>query len=220
MTESGVRRRLFAWSGLVGLLALLNFSANLSDGKAPNDLLFRYETAVVGFLFYTLMLGLVLVIASGFDPRESFALRRPRSWGVSIGLAAGLVVVMLTVAALLEPVFGAGKEQGLDPPGWEAHRAVPFVLNAFVVAVFGPFVEELLFRGIGFFLLAEFGQVVAIVVTASAFALTHGIVQGLPIFFIIGAGLGFLRSRTGSLYPAFLLHAGFNGIGVVAGLFN
>ena len=60
----------------------------------------------------------------------------------------------------------------------------------------------------------------AIVVTAIAFALTHGIVVGVPIFFIIGIGLGFMRSQTKSLYPPVLIHAGFNGIGVVAGLFS
>jgi len=31
---------------------------------------------------------------------------------------------------------------------------------------------------------------------------------------------GFIRSRTNSLYPAFLLHAGFNGIALVAGVLN
>jgi membrane protease YdiL (CAAX protease family) len=48
----------------------------------------------------------------------------------------------------------------------------------------------------------------------------HGIAVGVPIFFIIGVGLGFIRSRTESLYPAFFLHAGFNGIALVAGVLD
>jgi membrane protease YdiL (CAAX protease family) len=84
----------------------------------------------------------------------------------------------------------------------------------------GPVVEELTFRGIGFFLLAQFGQVAAILVTAVAFALTHGILQGLPVFFIIGVALAFVRSRTDSIYPSIVMHAAFNTIGVIGGVLN
>jgi membrane protease YdiL (CAAX protease family) len=220
MNEKRMQRRLTAWWVLIGLLTLLNFSAYFSDGDTPNDVLYRYESAIFGFVFYMVILGVVLFIGSGLDRREVFALRRPRSWGVAVGLAVGLVFAMLIVAAALEPVLHAGEAQGLDPPGWDPDRAPALFLNAIVVAVVGPIVEELTFRGIGFFLLVHFGQVAAVVVTAVAFALTHGILEGLPIFFIIGVALAFIRARTNSIYPSILMHAGFNGIGVIAGVFN
>lgn len=220
MTPKSMQRRLTAWWVLIGLLTLLNFSAYFADGDTPNDVLYRYESAIFGFLFYMVILGVVLFIASGLDRREAFALRRPRSWGVAVGLAVLLVFAMLIVAAALEPVLHAGEAQGLDPTGWEPDRALALLLNTIVVALVGPIVEELTFRGIGFFLLAQFGQVAAIIVTAIAFALTHGILEGLPIFFIIGTALAIVRARTNSIYPAILMHAGFNGIGVIAGVFN
>ncbi len=173
-----------------------------------------------GALFYSLILGVVLVLASGFDHREALGLRRPRSWGTAVGVALGSFVALVIVAAALEPVFGAGEAQGLDPTGWIPDKAPALFLNALVVAVYGPIVEELLFRGIGFFLLLQFGSIAAVLVTAVAFALTHGIAQGIPIFFIIGVGLALLRSRTGSIYPAMILHICFNGFGVIAGVFN
>jgi membrane protease YdiL (CAAX protease family) len=216
-------RRLVGWSVLVGALALLNFSARFTsdDGGSKSDnVLYRYDAAVFGFLFYALILGVVLVLASGFDPREALGFKRPRSWAAAAGIAFGSFVALLVVAAALEPVFGAGKAQGLDPTGWIPEKWPAFALNAIVVALFGPIVEELLFRGIGFFLLLGFGEWVAIVVTAVAFSLTHGIAQGLPIFFIIGVGLALLRSRTASIYPSMMLHICFNGFGVIAGLFN
>ncbi len=128
--------------------------------------------------------------------------------------------MLLAVAAALEPVFGAGEEQGLDPTGWDPDRAGALALNFVLTAMVAPIVEELMFRGIGFFLLEQFGQAAAIVVTAIAFALTHGIVEGIPVFFVIGVGLAFMRSRTKSIYPPILMHAGFNGIGVIAGVFS
>lgn len=221
MNQARLQRKLVAWWVLVGGLAVLGFAARAAeDGEPAQDVLYRYEAAVYGALFYLLILGIVLVIASGIDPREAFALRSPTSWGVAAGIAVGLLVSLLVVSALLEPVLGAGEEQGLDPTGWRPERAGALALNAVVTALLGPLVEEFLFRGIGFYLLAQFGQLAAIVVTSIAFALTHGIAVGLPIFFIIGVGLGFIRSRTGSIYPALLLHAGFNGIALVGGLVN
>ena len=220
MNEQRLQRKLLAWWAVVGGLSVLGFAARASEGEPVKDVLYRYETAVFGSLFYLLVLGIILMIASGLDRREAFALRRPSSWGVAVGFAVSLLISLLIVAALLEPILGAGKEQGLDPTGWDAHRAPAFALNAVVTALLGPFVEEMLFRGIGFYLLAQFGELAAVLVTAVAFALTHGIAVGLPIFFIIGVGLGFVRSRTGSLYPALLLHAGFNGIALIGGVVN
>lgn len=219
MTQERLQRKLLAWWVLVGGLAVLGFAARAADDDEPTgDVLYRYDTAVFGGGFYLLILGVVFVIASGIDPREAFALRRPTSWGLAAGLALGLLVSLLIVSQLLELVLGAGEEQGLDPTGWRSDRAAAFALNAVVTALLGPLVEEFLFRGIGFYLLAQFGQVAAIVVTGIAFSLTHGIAVGLPVFFIIGIGLGFIRSRTGSIYPALLLHAAFNGIALAAGI--
>jgi membrane protease YdiL (CAAX protease family) len=218
-----VQRRLAGWWVLIGALTLLNFSARFSSEDSTSDrdnVLYRYDAAVFGFLFYALILGIVLVLASGFDPREALGLRRPRSWRSAVGIALGSFVVLIVVAAALEPVFGAGKAQGLDPTGWIPEKAPALLLNAIVIALFGPIVEELLFRGIGFFLLLPFGQVAAIVITAITFSLTHGLAQGLPIFFIIGVGLALIRARTESVYPSMLLHICFNGFGVIAGVFT
>jgi membrane protease YdiL (CAAX protease family) len=225
VTDEATRkqRRLVGWWVLIGLLTLLNFSSRFTEddsARETENVLYRYDAAVFGALFYSLILGVVLVLASGFDHREALGLRRPRSWGTAVGVALGSFVALVIVAAALEPVFGAGEAQGLDPTGWIPDKAPALFLNALVVAVYGPIVEELLFRGIGFFLLLQFGGIAAILVTAAAFALTHGIAQGIPIFFIIGVGLALLRSRTGSIYPAMILHICFNGFGVIAGVFN
>ena len=219
-SEPNIQRRLIGWWALVGILSVLGFAASAAESEPVRDALYRYETAIVGAFFYLLVLAVILVIARGFDRTEAFALRRPTSWRTAILLSFGLLVVLLAVAAALEPIFGAGEEQGLDPTGWDPDRAPALALNFVLTAMVAPIVEELMFRGIGFFLLEQFGQAAAIVVTAIAFALTHGIVEGIPVFFIIGVGLALMRSRTKSIYPPILMHAGFNGIGVIAGLFN
>jgi membrane protease YdiL (CAAX protease family) len=76
--------------------------------------------------------------------------------------------------------------------------------------VIGPIVEELTFRGLGFYLLEPYGQTTAIVVIGITFGLWHGLIQALPVLIVFGTGLAYLRSRTGSIYPGMLLHAAFN----------
>ena len=84
------------------------------------------------------------------------------------------------------------------------------------IALWVPIVEESLCRGLGFALLQAWGERVAIVGSAVAFALAHGAVLDLPWVLVTGLGLGYLRSRSASLYPSIALHATVNGIAVLA----
>lgn len=220
MSESSLGRKLVAWWILVGALSVLAYSASFADGDPPDDVLYRYDSAILGVVLYGVIAGILLAIASGLDLREAFGLRRPASWSAAIGWAFGLLVAFFAIAAALEPILGGGEEQGLDPSGWRSDRALAFVLNAIVIAGVAPVVEELMYRGIGFTLLAPLGITAAIVVIGIAFALSHGLIRAFPVLFLIGAGLAFLRWRTGSIYPAIILHACFNFLGLLAGLVN
>jgi len=122
-----------------------------------------------------------------------------------------VLVAILVVEQALEPLLHAGREQGLEPTGWQPRRADAFGLNAFVIVIVDPFTEELTFRGLGFTLLARFGSFAAVTGTSLAFALAHGLVNGLVPLFIFGVGVALLRLRTGSVFPGMLLHACFNG---------
>ena len=114
--------------------------------------------------------------------------------------------------AALEPVLHPDKEQGLAPTRWEPAHAGAFAANFVVVALLAPVVEELTFRGLGFTLFERFGRWAAIVLVGLAFGLAHGLVEGLPLLFLFGAGLAYLRSRTGSVYPGMLVHVVYNGL--------
>jgi membrane protease YdiL (CAAX protease family) len=192
-------------------LAALAYSERLSAGKPPRDALYQYGVAASGLATELLVLGVVLWIAWGLD-RKTLGLRAPRSWGRALGLALALLVVVLVIENLLESVLHATREQGLEPTHWEPARAVPFALNAAVVALVAPFVEELTYRGLGFAALERFGAVVAVLGTAVAFAAAHGLIEGFPALFVFGVAIGILRLRTGSVFPGMLFHAFFNGV--------
>ncbi len=201
--------KLVAWSALAAVLAALAYSDRLLGGKPPRDALYQYGVAASGLVLELLVLGAVLLIARGIERRQ-LGLRAPRSWGRALGLALALFVAIVLVEQALESVLHGSREQGLEPTHWDPSRAVPFALNAAVVVLVAPFVEELTYRGLGFAALERFGAIVAVGGTAVAFAAAHGLVEGFPALFIFGAAIGTLRLRTGSVYPGMLFHALFN----------
>ncbi len=111
---------------------------------------------MVGMVSSAITLGVVVLIAGRGNMREMFALRRPRSWWRA-GLIGVLVVVGTGLLLEVLPFLQTSKEQGLAvdrDPG----RALPFALNAAIIVLVSPIIEELTYRGLGFTLLERFGQ--------------------------------------------------------------
>jgi hypothetical protein len=192
------------------VLSALNYVSRFAAGPPDRNAIFHWDLAVGGLILYAIMLAVVLRIARGI-PLDRLGLRSPPSWLRALGLTLVVLVAILVVEQALEPLLHAGREQGLEPTGWQPRRADAFGLNAFVIVIVDPFTEELTFRGLGFTLLARFGSFAAVTGTSLAFALAHGLVNGLVPLFIFGVGVALLRLRTGSVFPGMLLHACFNG---------
>jgi membrane protease YdiL (CAAX protease family) len=210
------RSRLLGWSILVAALAALSYAANLAGGDPPKDVLYQWTTAVGGLIQYAIILAVVLLLSHGIAP-ATLGLRRPDSWARAAGWIVAALVAVWVIGAILNIFLKAGEEQGLVPDGWDSSRAAPFIANFVVVAGVAPFVEELTYRGLGFAAVRDaYGAVAALVVTALAFGLAHGLVVALPVLTIFGLILAWLRLRTDSVYPTMMLHALFNGIALIA----
>ena len=125
------------------------------------------------------------------------------------------------MSAILSRFLDAGDEQGLVPKSWDSSRAAPFIANAVVVVLVAPFVEELLYRGLGYGLLTQFMlPLPAILITGLAFGLGHGLVLGLPVLAFFGITLAWLRWQTGSVYPGMIVHGTFNGLALLVVVFR
>lgn len=213
--ESGTRNStgaLWAWFGLVAVQAIVNFMGPLL-WDAPEDRIYRYSNAALALLQFGAMLAVVVIIARPGGLRNMLAMRYPSSWRLAAGLGALVVVGMMALLAFLSPQ--AGEAQNLAPE-WDSNRLLPFAVNAAVIVLVAPVVEELAFRGLGFTLLQRYGTTTAIVVTAAAFAVSHGLIGLLPTAAVLGLGLAYLRSRTASVYPGILVHVALNALGVLA----
>ncbi|HUH14830.1 MAG TPA: type II CAAX endopeptidase family protein [Gaiellaceae bacterium] len=207
--------RIAAWASLVVFLSVLAYGSRLDGGGPPDDALYRYETAVGGIVVYGVLLLLLLWIGRGLPKRELFALRRPPSWPGALGLALAAYVAIFLGAGLILIALDAQDEQGLTPEAWDSSRAGAYAANFLAVALVGPVVEELMYRGAGMTLLARFGLPVSVLVTSVGFGLGHGLVFALPALVFFGLVTAALRVRTTSVYPCILVHCAFNATSLI-----
>ena len=201
------------WFGLSGLLVLAAFSASGGEGQTE-DALYDIDLALNGVLLYGLMILITLAIARAYPrPTQAVGLRRFRpKW---IWTSFGIVVLTIVLARVLEPVLHGGEEQGLAPDSWQPEHAAAFAANSAVVVLLGPFAEELFFRGLGVRATIVFGGLAAILVTGVVFGLVHGVLGALPPLVFFGIGLAWVRLRSASIWPCFVAHATYNGLGIL-----
>lgn len=172
----------------------------------------------------------------GFALPKNGALRGI-SVGLSVGVAAVFVGALLNAAsAVVFESLGYPADSRIQEPfmqslrGWVQESpatAIPAIV--FVVVVFGPFVEELVFRGAifnGLYRLvrlfpAQIGRsltrsadrvsfALAAVISSGFFALLHLEPVLLPALLTLAVALCALFRWSGSLIPPFVAHATFN----------
>ena len=210
--------RLVGWCALVTFMATLAYAAQVSSGPPQKDVAYLWSSSILAAIEYAFMFGIVMLLTRGLDRCSFLAFRQPTSWWRAAGIGALVIIAVFVVSAIVAQFANAEREQGLIPEHWEPSRIAPFAAFCFVVVVIAPIVEELLFRGVGYALLERFGQFSAIILVGLSFALVHGLIAGFAVIAVFGAGLAYLRAKTGSIYPGMLLHASFNAFGLAIGI--
>jgi uncharacterized protein len=208
------RNGLIAWLTLSAILIALGFAGQAS-GESDPDLFYRYSLAVSSLVIYGIIVGLTVWAATAYgNPIDALGLRSfPLKW---MGIAVGLIFLVLGLAFVLEPLLHAGEEQGYAPDVWRPDRARVFFLNGLVAATIVPFAEELFFRGLGVRVLAFLGSAAAILATSVIFGLAHGLFVALPVLVAFAAGLAWVRIRSDSVWPGVVAHGLFNALALVA----
>jgi membrane protease YdiL (CAAX protease family) len=204
---------LAAWLGLAALFIAANF-ASQATGEADTDVFYDYLFAANAVVLYAVLVGITFLIARLLG-RPIAALGLGSFSSRWLWTAIGLILGLLVLGGILEPLLHAGEKQGFAPERWEPEHAGAFALNAVVASTFVPFAEELFFRGLGVRALLPLGSGAAIGVSALAFGLGHGIVVALPVLVPFGLALGWVRLRSGSVWPGMLAHGFYNGIGLL-----
>jgi len=136
----------------------------------------------------------------------------PLSVGLGLGTGAFSGVALWLAASRLPVTAPLMPEPGTLAPLWLGVLAV-------VALGLAPLGEELLFRGTLFAgIRAEYGSRPAIVASSIAFALFHLNPVHLVVAAVAGMALGWLRERSGRLWPCVLAHACHNAVWLINGL--
>lgn len=207
--------------GIVLGLAIAALWASTKMAGTPAEFLQSDFYAVVGL---TTAINAAIVVGLYFVGRRFT--RRPFGYFFSAVPAATLVkaaasaVLMMVLYYALERALKfawhidlnmAKTEQAMMPKSWSQ---LFIVLPCF--ALFVPFYEELLFRGYIFGWLKRVTPLwLAMAISAALFALVHGLFLsrsgvsgwvGTGEIFALGLLLAWWAARTGSLWPAYIVH--------------
>lgn len=162
--------------------------------------------------------GFAAAVAWRVRDLSAFGFRRVSGRWIGLSIAAGVLAIGLNIAATVVYVLVVGLPEHLQADYQAAATGgLGFFLLALLAgAVLTPLGEEVLFRGVLANALARYGPWVAVLGSSAVFALAHGINHILPVAFIVGIIAVLLFRRTGSIWPAVIVHAVNNGYSVVA----
>jgi membrane protease YdiL (CAAX protease family) len=171
-----------------------------------------FATQVMGNI--TAEVAAILLLTGGRP--GLLALRAAPAW--MLGLAAGLTPLFLGVSALWDlavEAMGGSQQQFVlqmlsQLPAYEQAAA------AVLIGILIPLLEELLFRGAWFTRLqSQIGDRWSIALTGMVFGILHMETPwAVPLLAVMGVTLGWLRAKSGSLWPGFVLHALNNTVAV------
>ena len=213
-----------------------------------------FDVALVGLTVGAFWAG--VFVARSFGLTQGYSLvplgfSRPRGGllaGAALGLLTGVGALLMSLfvnpaSAFILDRLGYSTRSTVQLPfmrgleGWVRESpatAVPAIV--LVVIIFGPAVEEFVFRGALFNGLYRLGLLVSMrlsgkedsrrtarrvsfilsaLVSSAIFAVLHLEPVLLPTIFILAVTLCALFERTGSLLPSFVAHATFNSFAVL-----
>ncbi len=197
---------LYLFSGV--LAALLLFALEFLKDGSTGSLAGFFSGMTEENLSVILLLSYVIVVLFIF----SFLKRRHKRIGAYMGLSCvypfgifGAIVLGMALNFLTFSVVS---------PEMSGDTEITALLMACILL--GPFVEELVFRGL---ILRTLGRACgafwAIIITALLFAISHTEMTQMIYAFVLGVVLGIVRIRSGSLWNAVALHLSFNLSGMV-----
>ena len=176
---------------------------------ADRDLL-----AMLGLFFGVGLLAVVVAVAPlGFAALPALGFRAV-GWRTLLLGTLGTAAVSIAVSQIgLEP-------QGVKQAMKIAREPAALFVGLALLAGLAPLVEELVFRGLLYgWLAGRWGGGIAVIGSSLAFAAAHVELAHVVLVLPLGLVFGWLRWRSGSLWPSLVAHMANNGLAVVAAAF-
>lgn len=169
----------------------------------------RSLVGLIGLFFGIGLLAVVVAVAPlGFAALPALGFRAVGWRPVLLG-TLGTAAVSIAVSQIgLEP-------QGVKQVMKIAHGPSALLIILALLAGLAPLVEELIFRGLLYgWLVGRWGAGIAVIGSSLAFAAAHVELAHVILVLPLGLMFGWLRWRSGSLWPSLVAHMANNGLAV------
>lgn len=191
-------------AAFVALSAIRLFGlVGLDEDPVVYGLILTAWSGVVGLIGFTVA-ALIRIRSWG-----AFSVRRTNARWVLLGVAAG--VVALVLKGLLNTGIIAVTGFSSDPQGNYYDAAgggvLPLILTFVFLSILTPIGEEFFFRGVVTNALLRYGPVIGVLSSSVFFAVVHGINIALPSALVVGIIAAEVMRRSGSIWPAVIVHA-------------
>ncbi len=198
----------------LGAAGLVTGALILVAPSLPTDSVL-YGLTLAAWSVAVAFIGFGAAVAVRIRSLSAFAVRRTTWRWLLLAAAAGVVTFLLkgVVNLAISALPGLGENAQL-PYVEAANGGVIALLLTFVCLSFlVPLGEELLFRGVLMRGLLRYGAVVAVLGSTVVFALFHGINTALPTALVVGVVAAEITRRSGSIWPAVVVHV-INNLGL------
>jgi len=144
--------------------------------------------------------------------QNMFALRSAKIYDILLSICLAIIVGALATEFVnfLIYMWPSNTPEGLEEINRNLRQSRGNLLITFLVAVciIAPIMEEFIFRGVLWWALEKFiSPNLVLVITSILFAIAHLDTLHIIAVFPLGVLFGYLRQKTGSIWPPMIAHA-------------
>jgi membrane protease YdiL (CAAX protease family) len=173
-------------------------------------------------VIYVIIISLIcgVVLLRGQSLQQAFGLAPARPFhviGVGVLCIAATYPLVGLASSIAEKIWHSPSESdGMVQFFHSKHDGGDLLLAILSAVVLAPLAEEILFRGYIYgYLKKNGGRILATLVTAAIFAVSHANPPAWPALFLLALGLTLAYEITGSLWASIVMHMLFNSASVV-----
>ncbi|SDD67701.1 CPBP family intramembrane glutamic endopeptidase [Auraticoccus monumenti] len=198
----------------LGVAALVTGALVLVAPALPTDPVLHGLTLAVWSVAVA-FLGFGAAVVVRIRSLRPFGVRRTTWRWVLVGLGVGVAAFLLkgVVNLAITSLTGFGEDAQVPSQDAANGGALALVTTFVMLSFLVPLGEELLFRGVLMRGLLRYGAVVAVLGSSVVFALFHGFNLALPTALVVGIAAAEVARRSGSIWPAVVVHV-VNNLGL------
>lgn len=207
--------------GCAAIVLIGLFFAKLVIGEMPTNFLAIAKLVMLPQVGLILTPALLMACVLTKSLRNSLGIRRPPTLSIPVAclLAISLHPSYVALGQMIQSFYPLSEHAHAALVPFESIiNSTPFWQVVLVMAIIPAVCEEITFRGFIFSgLLQNKGRMRAVLLTALIFGFSHGILQQSIAATMLGILLGWITLRTGSIFPALIVHVINNTLSVALG---